>query len=218
MNKLLFTSMFMISTSLFSQSLFFTSGKNYTDYDFKMSLNTQDKEFSSGSGNFYEVGYTRPINTKKTLRHSISMNLNEYNSNSGNLATSYAWEADYLGLKNHLEFDFFNFFNNSLKLSANYSFTIQKFINGQQRINGQIFDLKNYRDFNGLFLNNALGGSLSYTIQSNMGIAVGYDFSKSISLTRKGSAQYISFRNQQIYFKFVFSYKKIKSIKSDNLF
>ena len=106
------------------------------------------------------------------------MNLNEYNSNSGNLATSYAWEADYLGLKNHLEFDFFNFFNNSLKLSANYSFTIQKFINGQQRINGQIFDLKNYPDFNGLFLNNALGGSLSYTIQSNMGIAVGYDFSK----------------------------------------
>ena len=217
MNKLLLTSMLMISASLFSQSLFFTTGKNYTDYDFKMSLNTQDKEFSSGSGNFYEVGYTRPINTKKTLRHSISINLNEYNSNSGNLATSYAWEADYLGLKNHLEFDLFTFFK-SLKLSANYSFTIQKFVNGQQRINGQIFNLKNYKDFNGLFLNNSFGGSLSYSIQSNMGIAVGYDFSKSISLNRKGSTQCIAFRNQQIYFKFVFSYKKIKSIKSDNLF
>ena len=57
MNKLLFTSIFMISTSLFSQRLFFTTGKNYTDYDFKMSLNTQNKEFSSGSGNFHEVGY-----------------------------------------------------------------------------------------------------------------------------------------------------------------
>jgi hypothetical protein len=69
-----------------------------------------------------------------------------------------------------------------------------------------------------LFLNNSFGGSLSYSIQSNMGIAVGYDFSRSISLNRKGSTQYIAFRNQQIYFKFVFSYKKIKSIKSDDLF
>ena len=87
MNKVLLASMFMISASLFSQSLFFTTGKNDTDYDFKMSLNTQDKEFSSGSGNFYEVGYTTPINTKNTLRHSISINLNEYSSNSGDFLT-----------------------------------------------------------------------------------------------------------------------------------
>jgi hypothetical protein len=87
MNKLILLGMFMISASLFSQSLFFTTGKNDTDYDFKMSLNTQDKEFSSGSGNFYEVGYTTPINTKNTLRHSISINLNEYSSNSGDFLT-----------------------------------------------------------------------------------------------------------------------------------
>ena len=99
MNKLILIGIFMLSTSLFSQSVFFTTGKNYTDYDFTTSEKNQDSEFASGSGNFYEVGYTRSINRNNTFRYSISINLNEYNSYGGDLATSYAWETDYIGLK-----------------------------------------------------------------------------------------------------------------------
>ena len=206
MNKLILIGIFMLSTSLFSQSVFFTTGKNYTDYDFTTSEKNQDSEFASGSGNFYEVGYTRSINRNNTFRYSISINLNEYNSYGGDLATSYAWETDYIGLKNNLDFDLINI-SDKFKISLNGGFTIQTLINGQQRINGLSYDLMEYEDFKGVFTNVGFGGSLFYGVSSNIGVAAGYDFSKSFSMTKTDSGQFLNFTNNQIYFKLIISKK-----------
>lgn len=204
MNKLILISMFMLSTSVFSQSVFFATGKNYTDFDFKTSQDVEVEEFSNGTGNFYEVGYTTPINKKNTFRYSISINLNEYNSYGGDLATSYAWDTDYLGLNNSIELDVIKF-GRKLKVSANGGFTAQTLINGQQRINGKTYDLMDSEDFNGLFANVGFGGSINYMISSKMGVAVGYNFTQAFAMTKTESSQLLNFMNQQLHFRLILS-------------
>ena len=64
-----------------------------------------------------------------------------------------------------------------------------------------------YEDFKGVFTNVGFGGSLFYGVSSNMGVAAGYDFSKSFSMTKTDSGQFLNFTNNQIYFKLIISKK-----------
>jgi hypothetical protein len=59
-NYLLFTTLFL-SCQLFSQEIYLNTGKNFTKYTFKDLSGQLNNNLQSGTGNFYEIGFTKPL-------------------------------------------------------------------------------------------------------------------------------------------------------------
>jgi hypothetical protein len=78
MRKLIMLMMIVMSyQSIQSQEIYFKTGKNFTQYDYKSDTNSSPS-LQAGSGNFYEIGYVMKLNNEK-LKYAIDLSLNEYN-------------------------------------------------------------------------------------------------------------------------------------------
>lgn len=199
MNKLILIGIFMLSTSLFSQSVFFTTGKNYTDYDFTTSEKNQDSEFASGSGNFYEISYLISIDRKRTLQFQLGGTINEYNANGGDNNNIYSWESTYLGLKGGFIFNLLPT-ESRFNIALNMGLNLNGIIDGDQRINGLIYDLTKQEEFKGLFLQGDAGMSIRYNLNKYFGIGVGYQYSRSKKIENTTN-EVLMFSNNQIQFR-----------------
>ena len=58
-----------------AQNMYFLTGSNFSTYDFNQPMTTT---LESGSGNFYEIGYSKALKPKN-LFYNVGVNLNEYN-------------------------------------------------------------------------------------------------------------------------------------------
>ena len=97
MKQLLKLFILLIGINLYSQEINFSVGSNFSDYSFEVNENFS----ASGMGSYAEIGYTKLLGkkTSKSLSYSVSLNLNEYNASTGNMASYYEWQTSFVGVK-----------------------------------------------------------------------------------------------------------------------
>ena len=190
---------FISSCHLFSQEVYLNTGKNFTKYSYKNSLGQTNSNLQSGTGNFYELGLSKPF-IHKYLFYSVGISLNEYNAVGGNITNSYRWDTKYLGVNGGLSYSFFppqKDSGNNLDLMLKAGVQGATIIYGKQQINGIYYDLVHQKEFSGLVLGSSMGLQLKYAIDSFGFLSLGYDFCQSINISNTNKEK-LSFSTHQI--------------------
>ena len=200
MIKNYFLLLFVLTTaSVFSQEIYFTTGKNFTKYIYKDSNLQANPNLQSGAGSFYEMGITKPFN-KKNIFYSLGLSLNEFNAIGGNTANSYNWETQYLGLQGGLSYLFYSLKHNSknsIDFLVKTDLNASALIYGKEELNGVYYDLMHQKEFSGLLLESSLGLMVKYKIPSFGALSLGYDYGQTINITNN-SKEKLSFNNHQL--------------------
>lgn len=182
--------------NLYSQEIYFYSGKNYTNYDYKDNSGFSNPELQKGSGVFYEMGYALPLSNEK-ISYAIGLNLNDYNAIGGNTVNSYSWNAQYLGVKNSISYSLFE--RRSFDIIISGGLTIATLVYGKQNRNGNYLDLMSHKEFSGVIVQPFLGFQTRYNIINDGYLSFGYNFSKSFNITNSTNEK-LSFNNNQLQF------------------
>ncbi len=81
MKKHIFLFIFLLSSSIYAQGVFFKMGKNYSSFSYKNNTPFADKIKINGTGSSYELGYVMPLKFKD-FSYLGSITLNDYNGTS----------------------------------------------------------------------------------------------------------------------------------------
>lgn len=185
---------FLMTSSVFSQEIYFNTGKNYTKFIYKDANFQTNPNLQSGSGNFYEIGFTDLLATKKIF-YSVGLSLNDYNALGGNSANSYRWDTQYLGIETGILYQFFSYKNVDFLVKAGIN--VSSMIYGKQEVNWIYYDLKHQKEFSGILMGSSLGAKIKYCIPSFGALSLGYNFGQTINLTNS-SKEKLSFNTNQL--------------------
>ena len=188
-----------VSVKLFSQEIYFTTGKNYTKYSHKDANNQTDASIQKGSGNFYEMGFSKPLSIKN-LFYKVGVAFNEYNALGSSLNSSYRWETQYLGAQGGLDYVLPT--NTSapkkgLAIVIGTALNLATIVYGKQEINGSYYNLMKQKEFSGLLLEPSIGLAAKYHFSSFGAISLGYNYCHSINITND-SDEKLSFNTNQL--------------------
>jgi hypothetical protein len=175
------------------QDIYFKSGLNLTNYQFKDINGKKAEGLISDIGSSYEIGFGLPL-PNEWFKYELGIALDSYNSTGGDFSNSYSWNTNYGGIKNTLSFL-------PTEGEFNYSFfavgAASTIINGNQVINTSRYELTSHPDFKGILLQTGLGLSASYNIFNQGFISLQYDFTKSFKVGEK-TVEKLSFLNNRI--------------------
>ena len=196
----------------FGQEAYFSMGHNFTTYDYTNSEGESNDNIEGSSGSAYELGYVFSLGEKLGL--ATGLTLNEFNATGGTMVSNYSWKTNYLGFQGVVKYAVFgeSQANRSSWVSRRTGFglnfnagaNVNHIINGQQKINGQTFDLTNEVEFKGVFVQPLLGLDARYYILNVLALGVGYHYSKSFGLTNS-TPQKLNFNNSQLQFNIIMS-------------
>lgn len=191
-----------------SQELFFSTGKNFTSYDYKNSAGFSNPNLRSGDGSFYQAGMDFKLNksaASSKVSYAVSVIYNQFNAVGGTSSDDYSWKTNYLGVQNALNYTLYqnaDFFTVKTKLGVATSTIIK----GEQYINNRVYDIASHEEFSGIVVQPNVGIDFQYSINRDIKISAGYEFSKSYNLSNSSSEK-LSFTNNQIHFGFHFLLK-----------
>lgn len=187
----------------YSQEIYFLTGKNYTNYKIRYngseSVNGLEKK---GEGDSYEIGLAIPIKVQRlafdnNLNYTVGLTLNQYNAEAGNHANNYEWKTEYVGVQNALVYSFVK--SNHLDLAVKGGVNISTIVSGSQKINNSRLGLTNQKDFNGVIVSPLLGIQAKCNLSEYGYLSLGYNYSRSISLTNDTNKK-LSFLTNQVVF------------------
>ena len=182
--------------SAWAQEVYFYTGKNFTTYDYKNSSGESNPNLKNGTGNFYEIGYTKPLQNEK-FAYSVGIALNEYNSVGGNTANSYSWDTQYLGLQGGLTYSIIE--KGDFDILPKFGLNMGTIFSGRQSINGTYYDLTKEKEFSGLVVTPSLGVQVKYNLSSYGFLSLGYNYCKGFNLSNT-TDQKLSFNTNQLQF------------------
>ena len=201
-NLYLLLFLIFISTHIRAQEIYFSSGKNTTNFDYKSSNGTHENlNFRSGTGNYFEVGYVHGLINYKLL-YSIGFTYNEYNSKASNYSINYSWKTKYIGITNKISFNLSkeysecSHYGSGLRTFVSIGFNTSTLTSGEQYINNYYYNLVGNEDFLGIIVQPFAGINSQYNISRSFKLTIGYSFSKSFGLLND-SAEKLSFNNHQ---------------------
>ena len=180
MKQLLKLFILLIGINLYSQEINFSVGSNFSDYSFYANENFS----ASGIGSYAEIGYTKVFGkkTRKSLSYSVSLNMNEYNASTGNMASYYEWQANYVGVKNAINFPVVTIADiMTFELSAGIN--LSHIVKGKQLINSMVYDISKNSEFDGLNAWTDFGLNLKFDLKEDVKLAIGYSISENKQLT-----------------------------------
>ena len=164
---------------IYSQEVSFSAGSNNTEF----TIDDNDSFKASGIGSHFEIKYAAPIFKKlKRISYSLGLNLNEYNAMTGDINNIYEWQTTHLGVKNGLNVRFINVFD-LFSLNGSAALNLSHILNGNQKINSQVFDISNHPEFKGLTLWSELGVSAKFNFNEDVKLSFGYSVSEDYSFT-----------------------------------
>ena len=193
MKQLLKLFILLIGINLYSQEINFSVGSNFSDYSFEVNENFS----ASGMGSYAEIGYTKLLGkkTSKSLSYSVSLNLNEYNASTGNMASYYEWQTSFIGVKNSLNIPVVTIAE-VMKFELSAGVNLSHIVKGKQLINSMVYDISTNSEFDGLNAWTDLGISLKFNLKEDVKLAIGYSISENKQLT--GSNDSLIFDDQAV--------------------
>lgn len=197
MKKLLILIVIMCSLqSVHSQEVYFSAGKNFTTYDYKNSSGASNPNLKSGTGNFFELGYIKPLKNEK-FAYSVGLALNEYNNVGGNSVNSYTWNTQYLGAQGGFTYSILD--RGDFNILPKFGLNMGTIISGKQTINGTYYDLTKEKEFSGLLITPSLGVQVKYNLSASGFISLGYSYCKGFNLSNS-TEQKLSINTNQLQF------------------
>ena len=208
--KSIYISFFLFCTiSVFSQEMYFLSGKNFTKFSFRELSNSTPIQLQAGSGNYYEVGIANSIEDQPFF-YSGAINLQEYNAIGGDAVSKYTWNSQYIGAKISGYYPLLtshcNCYNetswNVLVVASLNALTL---LDGQQTITSSYYNTNSYYDLNknaeftGLFLQPSLGLQVKYSMFSYGAVSFGYSYNKAFNLINSTNEK-LGFNSHQLQF------------------
>ena len=193
MKQLLKLFILLIGINLYSQEINFSVGSNFSDYSFEVNENFS----ASGMGSYAEIGYTKLLGkkTSKSLSYSVSLNLNEYNASTGNMASYYEWQTSFIGVKNSINIPVVTIAD-VMKFELSAGVNLSHIVKGKQIINSMVYDISTNSEFDGLNAWTDLGISLKFNLKEDVKLAIGYSISENKQLT--GSNDSLIFDEQAV--------------------
>ena len=200
--KLLFMMAMFISHFATSQEFFFKAGRNFTDYNYKNSLGKSVSGLEGDSGSNYEFGVEfflddADSSLESKFSYSASLVLNQFNAKGGNVNNTYAWNTNYIGIQNMGYASVLTSPDGIYNLKLKAGFNTSTILSGQQYINNVVYDLKKYQEFKGIFLQPEIGMDFRLELSRDLGINIGYLFSKAFNVSNKSSEK-LGFTNNQL--------------------
>ena len=195
--RILFSLILFMFISAQSQELFLSTGRNFTTYDYKNDDGETNPNIKGSSASFYELGYVFSINEKVAL--AASLTLNGFDATGGDYVNNYSWSTNYLGAQGVFKYAIFQGSRSNFGLFINAGFNLSHIINGNQKINGQTYNLTSNEEFKGVFIKPLVGIDTRYFITNEIAFGLGYNISKSFGVFNN-SPQKLNFNNQQIQF------------------
>lgn len=187
-------------TPIFSQSLYFKTGKNFTNYIFETStsgIQSSTVRLQSDSGSFFELGAALPFKDTR-FSYEFGVSLNELNSLVVSPSKAVRYKTEYVGLDNSVSFSVIN--TKRVLIDAKLGFGLQTIVFGRQEIGGVIYDLKKFGEFNGLFFRQSLGTQIKLLVSNQLNFSIGYDFHYDVFNTKNNINQSLLINNNQIKF------------------
>ena len=193
MKQLLKLFILLIGINLYSQEINFSVGSNFSDYSFEVNENFS----ASGMGSYAEIGYTKLLGkkTSKSLSYSVSLNLNEYNASTGNMASYYEWQTSFIGVKNSINIPVVTIAD-VMKFELSAGVNLSHIVKGKQIINSMVYDISTNSEFDGLNAWTDLGISLKFNLKEDVKLAIGYSISENKQLI--GSNDSLIFDDQAV--------------------
>lgn len=195
--------------SAHSQSLYFKTGKNFANYVFKSSpsdLQSSVVTLQSDTGSFYQLGAAMPLKYSR-FSYEFGISLNELNSIVQSPSKAVRYKTDYIGLDNSILFSIVK--ERSFSWDVELGLDIQTIVFGKQEIEGVLYDLKRFSEFNGLFFRQSFGTQFKLVASNQMSFCFGYDFYYDVLNTRNNSIQSLKINNDQIKFGIYYLFDKI---------
>ena len=191
---------------LSAQEVYLNVGRNFTTYDYTNSQLNDNSNLESSSGASYEMGYIANSVLGDKVDIAAGLTLDQYNATGGNMVNNYSWNTNYLGLQGVLKYNILESSRYSpVAINANAGVNFNHIISGEQKINGQTFDLTAEEEFNGLFFKHTIGLEVQYYITSDVAIGIGYNFIKNYGLS--SGDENLNFNNRQLQFGILMSTK-----------
>jgi hypothetical protein len=187
-------------TSAFSQAVYFKTGKNFTNYVFESSaigINSFVVKLQPDSGPFYELGLTSSFGSSR-FSYEFGISLNELNSIVETPSKAVSYKTEFIGLDNAVLFSVFK--TKTILWDGKLGFGLQTMIFGKQEIEGTLYNLKQFDEFNGLFLRQSLGTQVKLVASNQLNFSIGYDYHYSLFKTNNRSNQSLKINNSQIKF------------------
>jgi hypothetical protein len=201
------------SLSAYSQSFYFKTGKNFSNYNFSYSVvgsETTKVKLQSDSGTFYELGVATPFGTSR-FSYELGVSLNELNSMVESPAKSVKYKTEYIGLDNAIVFSVIR--SKRLVLDTKLGLGVETMIFGKQEIGGLLYDLKEFNEFNGFFIRPSLGTQLKFVASNELSFAVGCDYHYDVFNTKNTSNQSLLIHTGQVNFGMYYTMDKKREKK-----
>ena len=198
MKKLIFLSLLLTIGNIYSQDLNITTGTNFTEYNYTNSSGEENPNLNSSSGSFFEVSYSVPFNNTNNFKYVLGVTLNQFNATGGDFLNNYSWNTNYLGIMSGVKYKVTRAGNN-IQVDFKGGFNLNKIIDGQQKINGQTFDLTQEKEFSSVGIQPFIGFEAAFFVSNYVGLTMGYSVSKNLSVSN-GSPEDLSFNNSRIEF------------------
>ena len=199
--QLLFLFLFAVGTTQ-AQEIYLFTGKNYTTFKLRNEGESTNSFDKSGSGSSYEIGVSLPIPVSRLafdnpLNYNVGLTLNQYNAEAGNIANSYEWKTEYVGIKNSIVYSFIK--SNHLDLAVKGGFNFCTMLSGNQKINNSYYDLKSQKDFSGVVFTPSLGLQAKCNLSEYGYLSLGYNYSESTNLSNSSSKK-LTLKTHQVLF------------------
>ena len=179
-----------------AQEVFLTAGQNFTKYDYKNSLGVSNPNLRNGDGSFYQLGMAFNLGSEE-LNYAVSLVYNQLNAVGGSRTSNYAWNTNYVGIQNELNYVLFQDYD-SFKVKTKLGCATSTIIKGEQYINNVVYDISNQEEFKGILIQPNIGINFQYSLDRDIEFSVGYEFSKAFNVSNN-SPEKLSFTNNQIH-------------------
>lgn len=203
MKKNLLVLLFLFTVGIIkAQEIYLFTGKNYTTFNLRnegQSANPFDKR---GSGSSYELGVSIPIPVShlafdNPLNYNLGLTLNQYNAEAGNIANTYEWKTEYVGIQNSVGYSFIK--SNHLDLAVKGGLNFGTMLSGNQKINNSYYDLKSQKEFTGVVFTPSLGLQAKCNLSEYGYLSLGYNYSESTNLSNSSSKK-LTLKTHQVLF------------------
>lgn len=163
-----------------AQEVFFTHGKNVTNYEQVKAFNNSIP-VESGIGSSFEVGYKSKYISNTSFFYTVGLAYNQFNALGKTTGLNMEWKTNYIGLNAAFNYSFIQTKKSDWSLQLGTSTHTMAY--GKQQINIEQLDILNNREFSGLNIGLQAGLVYNYHINPDCSAHLGYTYLQLFNLS-----------------------------------